>query len=296
MFTPARSRAAEGARVTNQNATVGTMDDFTQLAAVGAMLDRARGCLSRKDLPALVMSDPGSADYVAAYERVLTRGVPALLEVHGGLRLLESFDITENLLLSHTDAGRSPLHRWFSVLTACIELLAWNGLSGLRDTPLSQTLCNLLTDCFALHAAKDSRAPLDLLPLVCKELQSASGNRHVYVLALLCELLVARLSETETEAKCRELKQCHDDSQVPYDEDGVQNPWFVERPEFVWGAALKCSFSPSSRPRKELFTWLELVRAHFPSSPDLARETSERLLRDGEEWRRSPRRRGGGTR
>ncbi len=267
------------------------MDDLSQLAAVAAVLDRARGCITSADLPHLVMNDPGSAGYVAAYERVLTGGVPALLEAHDGLPLFEGFDITENLLLSHSDASRSPSHRWFSILTACIELLAENRPSGLRDAPLSQTLCNLLVDSFALHAAKDSRAPLDLLPRLCNELQRASEDRHVYVLALLCELLVASLNEAEVEAKCRALDQCHDEFQIPYDEDGVQNPWFVARPEFVWGAALNCPFSRSRRPPKELSVWLELVKAHFPSSPELARKTAERLLREGEGWQRSPRRR-----
>ena len=167
------------------------MGDLTHLASVRAVLDRARGCIAGEDLPGLVMSDPGSADYVTAYERVLAGGVPALLEDHDGGRLLESFDITENLLLSHDDADRSPCHRWFSVLTASIELLAWNGFSGPRDIPLSKTLCNLLLDSFALHAAEDPQAPLDLLPLVCKELQRVCGNRHVHALALLGELLVA---------------------------------------------------------------------------------------------------------
>jgi hypothetical protein len=266
------------------------MDDCTRLAAVGAVLDRARGCIAREDLPELVMSDPGTAGYVAAYGRVLAGGVPALLAVHDGVRRLDSFDITENLLLSHAEAGRSPRHRWFSVLTACIELLAFDGLSGPRDTPLSRTLCDLLTDSFALHAARDPRAPVDLLPRVCSELQRATGNRHVYALAVLSELLVARLSEAEVEAKCHELSRCHDEFKAPCDEAGVHNPWFAERPEFIWGAALRGSFGASRRPPKELTRWLELVRAHFPSSPELARTTAERLLRDGEEWVRAPRR------
>jgi hypothetical protein len=56
------------------------MDDFTELAAVKTVLDRARGCIAPADLPGLVMSDPGSGGYVAAYERVLADGVPALLD------------------------------------------------------------------------------------------------------------------------------------------------------------------------------------------------------------------------
>ncbi len=258
-----------------------SIEDFTHLAAVGAVLDRARRCLSREDLPGLVMSDPGSGEYVAAYARVLAGGVPALFEIDDGRRLLEGFAITENLLLSHTDASRSLYHRWFSVLTACIELLAWDGV-GLRDTPLSNTLCNLLTDSFALQAAQDPRAPLDLLPRVCRELQQTS-DRHLYVLALLCELLVSRLDVADVEAKCRELNQCHEQFQPWCDEDGAPNVWFVEQPVFIWGAALK---GFGSRRPKDLPRWLELVKSHFPSSPELAQETAERLVREGKAWPR----------
>lgn len=266
------------------------MDDFTQLAAVGALLDRARGAITRDDLPHLVMSDPGTGGYLAAYGRVLAGGVPALLEVRDGVRRIDSFDITENLLLSHEDAERSPRHRWFSVLTACIELLAFDGLSGPRDRPLSQTLGGLLADCFALHAARDRRAPLDLLPRVCGELRGATSNRHVHALAVLAELLVARPGEAEVDAMCRELSRCHDEFQPVCDEDGAPNPWSVERPEFVWGATLGRAFGRSRRAPKELARWLELVRAHFPVATELARATRERLLREGEAWLRSPRR------
>ena len=43
--------------------------------------------------------------------------------------------------------------------------------------------------------------------------------------------------------------------------------------------------------RRELREWLGLVKAHFPTSPELARTTAERLLREGEECRRALRRR-----
>ena len=111
------------------------MDDFTQVGALRALIDRARSRLSPGDLPGLVMGDPGSGGYVAAYERVLRGGVPALVAGDDHGRLLSSFDITENLLLSHAEAGRSVTHRWFSVLTAGIELLGWDG-----DAPLAMVL------------------------------------------------------------------------------------------------------------------------------------------------------------
>jgi hypothetical protein len=261
------------------------MQDFTELASVRAVLDRARGCITREDLWGLVMSDPGSGAYVAAYERVLAGGAPALLEDHDGTRLFESFDIKENLLLSHSDASRSLCHRWFSVLTACIELLGWDGDDGLNGAQPSQTLCNLLTDSFALHAANDALAPLDLLPRLFKELEQTFENRHDYVLALLCELLVAKMGDADVEAKCHELNLCHDEFQEWCDEDGVENLWFTKRPEFIWGAVLRGSWggAPAS---KDLRKWLELAKAHFPTSPELARATAERLLRDGEKGRR----------
>ena len=265
------------------------MGDLMELAAVHRLLDRARGRIAVEDLPGLVMNDPGTGDYVAAYERVLAGGVPALLEMHDGVRLFESFDITENLLLSHSDAGHSVTHRWFSVLTACIEVLAWNGFSGLRDRPLSQSLFHLVTDSLALRAAADPRAPLDLLPTVFEELRRASSDRHLHALLLLCELIVAELDEAEVTEKCRALTHLHDDFQEWCAADGSENAWFVERSEFVWGAVLDRPFSrvvPS-----ELRAWLELVKAHFPTSPDLARATADRLLREGAEWRRTSRRR-----
>lgn len=265
------------------------MDDFTRLATVHRLLDRARSCIAVEDLPGLVMSDPGSGDYVAAYERVLAGGVPALLEVHDGVRLFQSFDITENLLLSHSDASHSVCHRWFSVLTAGIEILAWNGLSGLRDRPLSQSLFHLMTDSFALRAAEDPRAPLDLLPAVFEELGRASPDRHLHAFALLCELLVAGLGEAEVAEKCQALTRFHDEFQEWYAADGSENAWFVERSEFIWGALLNHP-AGGFRPR-ELRGWLELVKAHFPTSPELARTTAERLLREGEELRRASRRR-----
>ena len=46
-------------------------------------------------------------------------------------------------------------------------------------------------------------------------------------------------------------------------------------PLFVWGAIVS---------RRELPRWLELVNAYFPASPELARETRERLLDEGREW------------
>lgn len=265
------------------------MGDLMELASVYRLLDRARSCIAVEDLPGLVMGDPGTGDYLAAYGRVLAGGAPALLEMHDGVRLFESFAITENLLLSHSDAGESVTHRWFSVLTACIEVLAWNGLSGLRDRPLSQSLFHLMSDSLALRAAEDRRAPLDLLPLVFEELGRASEDRHLHTLLLLCELLVAELEEAEVADKCRALTCLHDEFQEWCAADGSENVWFVDRSEFVWGAVLDRPFSrvvPS-----EVRAWLELVKTHFPTSPELARTTAERLLREGAEWRRASRRR-----
>lgn len=258
------------------------MGDYTHLPAIGALIDRARGCLGKEDLPYLVMGDPGTPGYIAAYTRVLAGGVPALLEREDRRPLYESFEITENLLLSHSDASRSPRHRWFSILTAGIELLGWDGHWELRGMSPSKSLRNLLTDSFALREAGDARVPLDLLPSLCSEMKSAGQNRHEHMVVRLSELLVAKLDPLAVEERCRELLLGHDELQQWGDEHGEPNPWYSERPELVWGVAVS--------ERSELRAWLELVHAHFPSSPPVASEVRERLLREGGEWRKKHRR------
>jgi len=254
------------------------MDDFTQLDTLRALVDRARMHLTANDLPDLVMSDPGSASYVAAYQRVLTGGVPALLAVDEHTPLIRSFDITENLLLSHNDAGRSSTHRWFSVLAACIELLGWDGFEGLRWTKPSGSIRHLLVDAYALHETGDRDAPLDLLPALCQELRRSSQQRHQHVALLLAELLVAAHGSTDVEQACRELALYHEESQLYCDEHGELNAWFCSSSTFVWGV-----IDPS---RKELRTWLELVEAYFPREPELAGATRGRLLSAGTSHRR----------
>lgn len=256
------------------------MDDFTQLSSIHAVIDRARGCLSSDDLPYLVMSDPGVYGYLSAYGRVLAEGVPALLELHEGQPLYAGFDIGENLLLSHTDASKSARNRWFSILTAGIELLGWDGWEGPGWTKPSQSLRHLLTDSFALRDSGDARAPVDLLPALCVEAQAACSNRHERVSLLLSELLVASLGEEEIEAKCGTLLRWHEELQAWGDETGEPNHWHVERTELVWSSIVS--------DKKELHAWLELVRARFPSSPPIALEIRERLLREGAEWKKRP--------
>ena len=216
------------------------------------------------------MNDPGSAGYVLAYERVLALGVPALLEDVDGVPRVGSCDITENLLLSHNAAPESVSKRWFSVLAACIELF---GASDYCYAPFSRTLTALLVDSFALDAGRVPGAPLELLPLVCRELQQSRTDKYERTIALLGELLTARLSYVELESKCRELHALHEEFQQWYAEDGGKNLYFAERAEFIWGA-LRLDRGMEA-------TWLELVERHFPSSPELARGTRERLLRDG---------------
>lgn len=249
------------------------MDDFTQLDTLRALLDRARGHLSTDDLPGLIMSDPGSGAYVAAYQRVLTGGVPALLSADEHGPLLHSFDITENLLLSHADAGRSSIHRWFSVLTASIELLGWNGFEGPRWTTPFGSIRHLLVDSYALHDTGARDAPLDLLPTLCRELRGATQQRHQHVALLLAELLVGAHGSTDVEQSCRELTRYHEQSQIWCDENGDPNPWFSSNPTFVWGVM--------NLGRRELRTWLELVENHFPREPALANGTRQRLLAAG---------------
>lgn len=259
----------------------------SKLPAVCAVLGRARAHIPRSELGRLVMGDPGTGDYIAAYERVLDGGVPALLEEQGdGLPLLRSFDITENLLLAHSCAGESVVHRWFSVMAACIELL---GASEVTYAPFSRSLVMLLVDAFALNEAKVEGAPLDLMPAACRELKASASDPHEAMLALVGELCTAAWTEAETEAACRELRALHDASQEWYTPSGEQNPSFSARPELVWGGVVG-SASLRKSCRRELALWLDVVRRSFPTRPELANETRERLLRDGEILLKTPRR------
>lgn len=233
------------------------------------------------------MGDPGTGDYIAAYERVLDKGVAALLEEQGdGLPLLRSFDITENLLLAHSCAGESAVHRWFSVMASCIELL---GASEVTYAPFSRSLVLLLVDTFALNDAKVEGAPLDLMPRACGELKASASEPHEAMLALVGELCTASWTEAETEAACRELRALHDASQEWVAPSGEQNPFFSARPELVWGAVAESS-GLRDLCRDVLPLWLDVIRRSFPTRPEVANETRERLLRDGESLLKTPRR------
>ncbi|HEX3761508.1 MAG TPA: hypothetical protein VHW23_22580 [Kofleriaceae bacterium] len=238
--------------------------------SVRALLDRARARVPESALHGLVMNDPGYPGYIAAYQRVLADAT-ALWDVGDyGLPLMGSFDITENFLLSHTDADKSEVHRWFSVLTAAIELL---GGADYRDVPVSDTLAWLLTDALALEAAADDDAPVDLLPAVCREIQDMTTSPHDRAVALLGELLTASLDDAETEARCRALLALHDEFQIQYFEDGENNPFFADGPELVWGTGVGRW--------GELPRWLDLVERRFPRSPALAATMRDRLLEEG---------------
>ncbi len=259
----------------------------SKLPAVSAVLDRARSRIPRAELRNLVMGDPGTGDYVAAYGRVLDGGVGALLEEQrDGVPLIHSFDITENLLLAHSCAGESVHHRWFSVMAACIELL---GAADVTYAPFSQSLAGLLVDTFALNDARAEGAPLDLMPLACRELKTSASAPSEAMLALVGELCTALRTEAETEATCRELSALHDTSQAWYAPSGEPNLFYSPRPEFVWGPVVgnlrEYWFSRGGLP-----LWLDVVRRRFPTQPELANETRERLLRDGEALLKLPRR------
>lgn len=255
------------------------MEDFTQLTSLAALLDQARENLSAADLPKMLMSDPGYLDYLSAYTCVLRDGVPGLLERdEDGERRLESFDIGENLLLSHSDAGMSVRHRWFSVLTATLELMGWDGNEGLRWTKPSTSFYNLLTDSYAIADSGDACPPHKLLSDVCRQLRQVTGDRHFQAIALLSQLLVTNPNDDAVDSQCETLGQYHDEFQIWGDDVGNPNPWFVERPQFIWGAVLES--------KSELRKWLCLVELHFPSSSALARSTRERLLIDAGSWRR----------
>lgn len=238
--------------------------------SLSELFDRARSHVTAEDLPPLLMNDPGHAEYVNAYTRVLKQGLTALLEDTGrGVPLLASFAITENLVLSHARATQSIIHRWFSILTACIELL---GASTYTHAPLARTLATLLADTFALLADDVSDAPLDLVRAVSRDLKDAAKNPHERVLAILSELVASSTTETSVEAACRELSAHHEAFQNFYLADGSENPFYAPRGEFIWGAVVH---------RDELASWLALVEEHFPRAPQLANETRSRLLAEG---------------
>ena len=260
------------------------MLDFTQLDSVHVVLDRARRRIRPTDLTRLVMNDPGGGAYVAAFTRVLEDGASALFVDHEGLPLLRSFDITENLLLSHSHSARSDVHRWFSILCASIELLGWTDYEGLRGAHLSQSFRHLLVDAYALDDAGRRDAPIDLLPAVFREFQQ-TDNRHHYALALLCELLVPGVGAAEVETRCRQLHELHEEFQVWGDDAGEPNLWFVERTEFLFGALVRGGYESAPR-ASDLATWAELVQKHFPKKSALAQETAAKLVDAAKGWKR----------
>ena len=220
--------------------------------------DRARQNIPIVALPTLVMDDPGGPAYTAAYKQILLRGSPAILE------LGRTFDVTESFLLSHNDAERSLVHRWFSVLTSCIELMTHD--------EISRPLAALLDDSFALEQARVEDAPVDLLPAACRELREQASDPRVRSLALLAEVLAGRWSEREAEALCRELIVLDELCQRYYLDDGGLNPYYARSPALVWGGAVD---------RRVLPLWLSLTRDRFPASPPPVAEIRERLLRRG---------------
>src|SRR5262249_41320038 len=149
------------------------------------------------------------------------------------------------------------------------------GAADYSYAPLSRTLGTLLVDTFALSAANAPESPLDLVPVVSRDLKERTRNPHERVLAIVTELLTAPLTDTATEAACRELHSRHQELQEWYGEDGEKNPFYANRPEFIWGAVVD---------RSNLPTWLALVEKHFPRSPALAEATREKLLLEGNSW------------
>ncbi len=258
------------------------MLDFTEIESIRAVLNRAREHLRPADLCNLVMSDPGGAGYVAAFSAVLREGSDALCDGYEGRRLIDSFDIGENLLLSHHDSARSTSHRWFSVLTSSIELLGWDGYDGVRGFQPAQSLCQLWVDSRAL-VDQGQDAPVDLFPSLATELQTVFTNPHHQALALLWELLVSPLDATTVEAKCLQLQQYHEDFQAWDDEKGNVNPWFVRRADFVWSAILQGSYGGTPS-RRDVRLWGELVKTSFPSASPLAKATRQKLVHAAAAW------------
>lgn len=125
------------------------------MIATLALLDRARSKVPIDALPELVMSDPGFWDYIAVYTAIIQDRAILDTSNENGFPFLNSFDVTECLLLSHNQAHQSEIHRWFSILTSCLELL---GAGETPDISPSTSLSRLDRDIKAVGSADDLAA------------------------------------------------------------------------------------------------------------------------------------------
>lgn len=235
--------------------------------ALHALFERARAAVPLDALPSLVMNDPGTADYVHAYARVLRGGAPALSERdrEGALRLT-SFAVTENLYLSHACAARSETHRWFSLLAGCVELL---GAGAARDVSFAASLATVLVDGFALREVYGRDGVVPLVAALCDEERGHRVDPRERALATVGALLCATPSAEALDDACRALTDLHEHTRRWYLDDGTENPCF-SRGEGLLGAV-----APG---RAERRAWAGLIERWFPTSTEAARATRERLL------------------
>lgn len=235
--------------------------------ALHALFERARAAVPLRALPSLVMNDPGTADYVHAYARVLRGGAPALFERdREGVLCLTSFAVTENLSLAHACAARSEAHRWFSLLAGSLELL---GAGVARDVSFAASLAAVLADGFALRDAYGRDGVVPLVAALCDEERGRRVDPRERALATVGAMLCATPTDDALDGARRALTDLHEHAQRWYLDDGTENPFFSQ------GEGLLAAVVPR---RAERRAWAALIERWFPTSTEAARALRERLL------------------
>lgn len=210
--------------------------------ALFELLDLARRQVRRETLQRHVMSDPGTGDYIAAFEAVLSRGARAIEP---------SFELIENV-----GRGVNWRHapdegfRWFRVLTSAVGLFL-RGESLVL--PTHQTLVTLLVDGLALDPPGQPGRSLgicDALARLCRELPPRLADPREGAFFLLGELLLlgARGTDADPEAvaaRCAALDRIAaacEEYYLPGD-DWDPNPWFAASSSVPVAAASRPSLA-----------------------------------------------------
>jgi hypothetical protein len=237
------------------------------------LLDLVRPQIRRETLSRHVMSDPGTGDYIAAFEAVLRRGAQAIEA---------SFDLIENLGPGvNWQHARDDDFRWFRLLTATIGLFL-RGESFVL--PTHQLLVSLLVDGLALDRPERPGSPHPGAALIrlCREFPPHLEDPREGAAFLLGELILlgARGTEATVEdvvERCAALERVAaacEQYYLPGDE-WEPNPWFAASALGPWGWARETQLHA---------VWVGLVADHFPTEPAAARAMKQRLVEDGARW------------
>lgn len=239
-----------------------------------ALFDFARTKFDKRDLRNIVPNDPGCWGYIDAYSEIVDTGIEPL-RYEGGLYL--DFYIRECLSVP---CRRYP---WFCALKSALSILGGDSDLALADCMLdlvaitkSDTKEAALLDPFVRSITSE------LLIYFRKE-----KNFREIALCTICETLTCPLTVKELDSRCEELQRLGNLFQIEFDEENgwLPNPWYVDKPFFVWPAFL---MHPRSLVQ-ETPTWLELVDRYFPTNTSLAKKTKRHLLAEGEAWTKDPR-------